>query len=199
MVVKLAKKTYYEKLLKSAQCEYNAINRFLKAMPKKSPEEVYSSMNAYRKSLVKPLLMSDADYGVIWEKEPYEKNPFHPEECIYPTDKGDLVRSKTEARIADMYFSLGIPYRYEAPLKLKNGKIKYPDFTLLDVSNRCEYYHEHMGCMEEEGYRSSNIVKIEDYMESGIFTGKNLILTFETEYSSLSIKELRNNIKKIFC
>ena len=32
-----------------------------------------------------------------------------------------------------MYYELGIPYRYEAELRLRNGKRKYPDFTLLNT------------------------------------------------------------------
>ena len=195
---KLAKKTYYEKFLKEAKREQRATSLYLRGVNGRSPEDVFSTMNDYRKELVIPLLMSDADYAKMWENMPYEKNPYHAEECTQPTDKGDLVRSKSEARIADMYYALGIPYRYEAPVKLKNGKIKYPDFTLLKLPERTEYYHEHMGLMEDEFYRSSNITKLNEYAESKIFTGNNLILTFETDYAPLNIKSLRKNVKEIF-
>ena len=50
---------------------------------------------------------------------------------VYETKKNELVRTKSEMMLADMYYELGIPYRYEAQLLLKNGKKKYPDFTLL--------------------------------------------------------------------
>lgn len=198
LVRKLAKRTYYEKLLKEAKHEQRAISSYLREIGEKSPEDVFSSMNDYRKGLVDPILMSDEDYAKMWEAMPYEKNPYHPEECTQPTDKGDLVRSKSEARIADMYYAMGIPYRYEAPVKMKNGKIKYPDFTILKLPERTEYYHEHMGLMEDEIYRSNNITKLNEYAESKIFTGNNLILTFETEYAPLNIKSLRNNVKEIF-
>ena len=55
---------------------------------------------------------------------------------MYPTKKDENVRSKSEVMIADMYYELGIPYRYEAQLLLKNGKKKYPDFTLLKTKTR---------------------------------------------------------------
>ena len=197
LVKKLAQRSYYEKLLKSVQAEERALSLYLSAMTK-APEDIYSSMKVPRKELISPLLISDEDFAQNWENIPYEKNPYHPEERIHPTEKGDLVRSKSEARIADMYYQLGIPYRYEAPLKLKNGKVKYPDFTLLKFPERKEYYHEHMGCMEEDGYRESNIIKLSEYAESGISTINNLILTFETDYSPLNIKYLRNNVKKVF-
>lgn len=195
---KLAQKNYYEKLLKEAKREEKAINSYLKGMEGKRPEEVFASMNKYRKELITPLLMSDEEYAKIWENEPYEKNPYHEEECIHPTEKGDLVRSKTEARIADMYYQLGIPYRYEAAVKLKNGKTKYPDFTLLKLPERSLIYHEHMGIMDDEGYRHNNLIKLQEYSESQIFTGVNLLLTFESDYAVLNLKDLKKNIKKIF-
>lgn len=198
LVFALAQKTYYEKLLKEAKREHKAISAYLSATEGKSPEDIYSEQNEYRKNIIKPLLLSDFDYAKRWEAVPYEKNPYKPEECIHPTDKGDMVRSKSEARIADMYFALGIPYRYEAPLKLKNGKVKYPDFTILKLPERTLYYHEHLGVMEDETYRCANILKINEYSESQICTGKNLILTFETDYAPLDLRNLRSNIKEIF-
>lgn len=194
----IAKRNYYEKLLRVMTKEERTLIYYLENFGKGKPEKVYDSLSEYRKSLIHPLLVSDEEYSEIWETTPYEKNPYHPEECTQPTEKGDLVRSKSEARIADMYFSLGIPYKYEAPLKLRNGKTKYPDFTLFNVSERKEYYHEHMGMMEDESYLAANLVKLNEYAESGIFTGKNLILTFETDLTALNIKTLRKNIQDIF-
>ncbi len=198
LAAKLAHRTYYEKLLKVLKREHAAICSYLKCIEDKRPEEIYSAMSEYRKQLVTPLLISDKEYARRWESTPYEKNPYHPEECTQPTEKGDLVRSKSEARIADIYYALGIPYRYETPLRLKNGKIKYPDFTLLKLPERSEYYHEHMGIMEDVTYRSANIIKLNEYAASGIFTGKNLILTFEADYAPLDTRELRNILKDIF-
>lgn len=194
----LAQRSYYERVLKEAQREYRAISIFLGQMEGKRPEEIYSDMKLCRKELVTPLAVTDKEYARTWETTPYEKNPYNPEECIHPTDKGDLVRSKSEARIADMYFHLGIPYRYEAPVILENGKKKYPDFTLLKLPERRLYYHEHMGVMEDEFYRHNNMIKLKEYSESNIFVGKNLILTFETDYAPLDIKAVRKNIKDIF-
>lgn len=198
LAAELAKRSYYEKFLREAMREYKAISAYLRGMRGISAEDVYSGMNPLRKAIVEPILISDEDYAARWETAPYEKNPYNPEECIHPTEKGDLVRSKSEARIADMYYALGIHYRYEAPLRLKNGKIKYPDFTILKFPERIEYYHEHMGCMDDEGYRAKNLVKLSEYAESGILTGKNLILTFEADYAPLNIKVLRKNVTGIF-
>lgn len=194
----IAKRNYYEKLKKEAEREVKAIKRFLTAMSGKKPEEVYDYFCKKRQRLVTPLLISDEQFTKRWTEAQYEKNTYHPEECRYETKKGDLVRSKSEAMIADMYYELGIPYRYEAKVVLNDGKIKYPDFTLLKLPERIEIYHEHMGLMEDELYRASNITKLQEYAMSGIITGKNLILTFETDYAPLNIRAIRKNVKSIF-
>lgn len=71
-----------------------------------------------------PLVLTDGMYAEQWIRESYETNPYHPEEKVYPTKKDELVRSKSEVLLADMYYEMGIPYRYEAELRLKNGKGK---------------------------------------------------------------------------
>ena len=53
------------------------------------------------------------------------------EHLIHTTDKGHLVRSKSELVIANELFHLGINYEYEQPfdLELKRGTITiHPDF-----------------------------------------------------------------------
>lgn len=108
------------------------------------------------------------------------------------------MRSKSEAMIADMYYELGIPYRYECPIQLYNGKTKYPDFTLLRMPERKEIIHEHMGCLEEASYRRSNLMKIAEYSESNIYLGVNLILTFETDYLPFNRGSIRSMIIDLF-
>ena len=122
----------------------------------------------------------------------------HPEEKVYPTQKDEMVRSKSEVMLADMYNELGIPYRYEAELCMGSGKKKYPDFTLLKVDTREIIYHEHLGLMDDEKYRKMNLMKLEEYRRNGIFFGKNLIVTFEADGCYLNIKEIRKMIKELF-
>ncbi|WP_026521189.1 hypothetical protein [Butyrivibrio sp. VCB2001] len=100
--------------------------------------------------------------------------------------------------MADMYYDLGIPYRYECKLVLKDGRAKYPDFTLLDVKRRRVIYHEHLGILEDDEYRAKNFIKLNDYSKSGIYFGKNLLMTFETEYCPLNIKDIRENVMEMF-
>lgn len=97
-----------------------------------------------------------------------------------------------------MLYDMGIPYRYEYPVRIYNGKIRYPDFTLLKTKTREVIYFEHFGCMDEEGYRKDTMLKMDEYRASGIYPGKNLIFTYETEDSPLDIKGTRKMLAELF-
>lgn len=194
----LAQKDYENKLYDAAEKELTDINVYLRKYGQSKLEKVYSDMNEYRKCLVDPLVMPDDMFEARWQEEPYEVNPYTPEEKVYHTKKGELVRSKSEVMLADMYYELGIPYRYEAQLLLKNGKKKYPDFTLLKTKTREIIYHEHLGLMDHEQYRQMNLAKLDEYRRNGIYPGKNLIITYEGEGSYLNIREIRQMVKELW-
>ncbi len=193
----LAQKEYMLKLRQEVKEEIEDIGKYL-PRHENSLENVYNKLNDYRKNIVIPMVLSDEQFVMQWEREHYETNPYLPEEKVYPTQKDELVRSKSEVLLADMYYELGIPYRYEAQLKLKNGKRKYPDFTLLKVKTREVIYHEHFGLLDNEEYRQTSLNKLDEYSKNGIYLGKNLIITYEAEGHYLNIKEIKKMIKDIF-
>ena len=84
------------------------------------------------------------------------------------------------------------------PLKLGKGIIRYPDFTILKKKTREVYYFEHFGMMDNDEYRSKCFDKIDEYRKNGIYSGKNLIVTFETENIHLDIKGIREMLRD-FC
>ena len=198
LIKKLVQRNYYEKMLRAFRKEEKGIASYLSSIEGKRPEDIYTSLSKPRQELISPLMLSKEMIAKRWAEASYEKNPYKPDEAIYETKRGDYVRSKSEVIIADIYYELGIPYRYEAAIHLKNGKVKYPDFTALKVSTGKEYYHEHMGLMDDEGYRLINMRKLDEYMKSGINTGDNLILTFESEENPINIPAIRKMIKEIF-
>ena len=59
--------------------------------------------------------------------------------------------------------------------------------------NKLEDIYDHLN-----EYRKLNLIKLEEYRSSGIYFGKNLIVTFEAEGVYLNIKEIRNMAKEIF-
>ena len=198
LIRNLVCRNYYEKMLRALKKEEKGIASYLSGTAGQRPEEIFTSFSKPRQELISPLILSKEMFAKRWAEETYEKNPYKQDEVIYETKRGDYVRSKSEVIIADIYYELGIPYRYEAPVHLKNGKIKYPDFTALKVSTGKEYYHEHMGLMDDESYRLSNMRKLDEYMKAGIYTGDNLILTFESEETPINISGIRKMIKDIF-
>lgn len=198
LAAELAQKDYLQKMYRQIKKELEDIERFLELHEAKELENVYAELNQYRKELVQPLVIPNEMYIEKWEAEPFAANPYHVEEKVYSTKKEELVRSKSEVMIADMYNELGIPYRYEAELRLKNGKIKYPDFTLLNINTREIIYHEHLGMMDDEEYRNINLMKLNEYQKNGIYLGKNLIITYEAKGCYLNMKEIRKMCRELF-
>lgn len=194
----LAERDYLNILMREAKRESKALKKFIKGMSGVRVEEVYEELNEYRKELVKPFIQSDRLFVNEWLDEKYDGNPFSVEERVYETKRGEKVRSKSEVLLADMYYEMGIPYKYEYPAKMFNGKIRYPDFVLLKMPERKLIYHEHLGLLEEKEYRHNNLIKINEYAKSGIRMGDNLIITFETEYAPLILSDVKNVVRNIF-
>jgi energy-coupling factor transporter ATP-binding protein EcfA2 len=93
---------------------------------------------------------------------------FLEEGLIHRTERGDLVRSKSELVIADKLYAAGINYLYEQPVKLGDGKVRYPDFTVVDDATGETVYWEHLGLLEEPAYKLRWEAKLEAYKSSGI-------------------------------
>ncbi len=194
----LASKSYSENLVFRISRELASLNRYIRIVTGNTPEDLYSEMSPARQALVRPLLVTDDELARSWEAAEYTRGTSFPEKKIYPTKKGDLVRSKSEVFFADMYLEMGIPYRYEQELRFPDGEVLDPDFTLWDKKRRQEMYHEHCGKMDDPVYRKRFHEKIDIYRRNGIYTGKNLILTFEGDGTTLNMLEMRNMISEIF-
>lgn len=103
---------------------------------------------------------------------------FLEEGLIHRTERGDLVRSKSELVIGDKLHSRRIDYAYEQPLVLGNGRIRYPDFTIADHARGVTFYWEHLGMLDDPGYRSRWNRKRAEYISADIIpwsegTGSN--------------------------
>ncbi len=70
--------------------------------------------------------------------------------------------------------------------------------TLSDAESVRVVHHEHLGVLEDDEYRGKNLIKLNDYSKSGIYFGKNLLMTIETEYCPLNIKDIRENVMEMF-
>lgn len=191
----LAQKEYYLKMQSECASQLKLIDDFLSSYNPNCFNQVYDSLSTYRKEIVHPLVVSDSEYINQWLNSDYDGNPFSPEEKRYATKQGEYVRSKSEAMIADMYYEMGIPYKYECPLTLAHRK-RYPDFTLLDISSRQEVYHEHLGLLDDSDYIKHNLGKIKEYAENNIFLGTNLLITVESSNFPFNIRLIEKQVKK---
>lgn len=89
----------------------------------------------------------------------------------------------------------GIPYRYQCPFVLKGVGTVYPDFTVLNISQRKEMYWEHLGIMDDNAYVENALKKIVSYEQNGIFPGENLILTYESKMNPINQKVVKGMIQ----
>lgn len=194
----LAQKDYDIELLRRMQSEKSVINEFLNYHENSDADFTFKELNDYRKKLVFPRLISDDEFAENWKMEPFNGKSFRDDDLSnFFTKKGERVRSKSEIIIADMLYDNNIPYRYECPLYLASGEIRYPDFTLLNKHSRRLYYLEHMGMMDNAGYLRDFFRKLSLYSANDIVVGVNLFLTFESSMNPININDLRNTVSSI--
>lgn len=195
LIGSLAQKEYNTRFLRLAERELASLRIAAKKLKVSDADSVYEGMHQGLKPFVKPYLDADEMYARSWQAKEFRECSYRPEAKIFRTEKGEKVRSKSEALIASILLSLGIPYHYEKPLYLGDGKTRYPDFTLLNVKERKEYYLEHFGKMDDSQYVKGCQEKIYEYGKNGIYLGVNLLATFESYEKPLDIEATREMLR----
>ena len=181
LLLDLAKRDYYKQYLKDLQTELKAINGYLERHSENAHTQMYLEKRPGIRALLQPALADRKNRYAAWASAPYERSRKYPERLIYITDGGFYVRSKAEQMIANMYLEEGIPFRYEDPVTLPDGRILYPDFHLFSLLNDAEWYHEHNGQMRNDNYYNRYEQKLRMLRSAGIIPGVNLLQTFEAE------------------
>ncbi len=195
LVKKLAQKEYDQKVLRAVEKELDIVEKCMACYQVAEPETIYENLHDARKKMVVPIWEPDEQYVRNWENVAYQGKGFDENMPEYYTAKKERVRSKSELIIADLLGREGVPYRYEYPLHLKGFGQVYPDFMVLNVSKRKEFYWEHLGMMDDPAYVEKAIQKITMYEQNGIYPGEQLILTHETRKNPLSQKMVRRMIE----
>ncbi len=194
----LAQKDYNRHFLNFAQKELVALEKLEGLLIPCKTDLAFTDLCKGRKELVKPYIIPDEIYLKNWLGQSFQANQYLAEKKVYPTKQGEKVRSKSEAIIANILYDLKIPYHYEKPLKLECGTIAYPDFTLLDLVNRKEKYWEHFGLITKKDYLDKALQKLDYYSRNGIYTGDNLIITFESEDHPLDADVIEAMLRTLF-
>lgn len=132
--------------------------------------------------------------GVLRRAEsevPYAEN------LIHRTEKGHLVRSKSELVIANMLFQSGLDYEYERVLEgeIEQGRLR-PDFSFVTADGDLVLW-EHLGMMQREDYRKGWEWKLKWYETNGFKIGRNLFTSVDDDRGGLDSAELRTTVAKV--
>lgn len=189
----LAQKDYAKKLLKLAKEKWYLLETCINGCDMEELEIFHKQFSQDRQELITPFFLSEEEYIAQWEErlqdKKLEKGKLLIEsERTIETDRGELVRSKSEKILADKLYAMQIPYLYEIPLLLTGFGYVHPDFTVLNKRTKETFYWEHFGMMDNSEYVEKSIKKIESYQKNHIYPGKQLILTYETYTHAVSSK-----------
>ena len=181
----LARAAFARFRLEGIRREKDAVNAYLR-----NTGSIDSSVFFEKYPGIRELLTDERPKSIRikeWMEAPYKKSDIPYSGTLYPTIKGDLVKSRAEQMIADALYLAGIPYRYECGISFNDGKTwYYPDFTILHPITGEIILWEHFGMEELERYRHKNADKMYVYFDNGYIPGKNLISTVSTEHFKLT-------------
>jgi len=192
---KLAQKTYDVKALHLARDEIKALTKLLQSYPDVAVDELYGTLTNVRQEMIRPVITPDEEFLNNWYNTPFTPKEIDDNVPLIITNNGERVRSKSEKCIADRYLYKGIKYKYECPLKLDDGTVLHPDFTLMNMLRRQEVYHEHLGKMDEPEYVTGQITKYFVYERNGIYIGDRLFITAETRKRPVQIDSVDQIIR----
>lgn len=197
LIAALSQKEYDMNILKEIEKQEKRIDRALDLIPNHELEVVYEKLTDAKKVYVKPYVLNDEEYIKAWLSVPYEGKQYKDNLPKFETERGEMVRSKSEKIIADKMHRMGIPYRYEYPVYTKEWGNVYPDFTILKVSSREEVIFEHFGMMDDPEYSNKNLRKIQILARNGYILGKNFLAAFESSEVPLDVKQVEKMLEEL--
>lgn len=196
MAQAIAQRDYNKKITVFLKENIQALKLFTKHYSPQKCENYYKKLPAARKVLIKPTFVDKETYAKQWQAQKFEPNKDFPT-SNYFTTKDEHVRSKSEMIIANLLNTKGIPYHYEAPVKINSSLTFHPDFLCLNKRTRKEFYWEHCGMMDNSEYSGNLVKRLAIYAQKNIIPGKNLILTMETLEQPLNTKDIEKVIETL--
>jgi hypothetical protein len=86
---------------------------------------------------------------------------------VHRSANKELMQSKSEVIVANTLRSLGIEYSHEELLRMPDGSLREPDFTIRRPGQPTVYW-EHLGMLDRAGYRADWEAKLNWYAKHGI-------------------------------
>ena len=165
----IAQRDYDRALREAALKEQASIKELLSIRESDLPEDVFGKLILPRQELAVPHFISDEEYAARWLAKPYTPKGFKEGDPEFHSTDGTRVRSKSEALLGDIFDSYPVPKKFECPVRLHNGKIIHPDYTLLNVRERKEFIWEHFGRADDQSYMDLNELAFFLFRESNTF------------------------------
>ncbi len=129
---------------------------------------------------------------------------FFQEGLIHVTSIGVVVRSMSELAVAEALTSAGQSYEYEKPLTL-GMSTRYPDFTIDDEISGRRIYWEHLGMLENEGYRQRWEAKLAWYLAHGVLPESEgggpagmLVTSKGSGLTGFDLTEIKSTVVRVF-
>jgi len=111
-----------------------------------------------------------------WIDRSYTPNPFHPENLMYHTNGGILMRSNSETKIGNFFEAVGVPYRYDDLVTIYSGHTPdkpfkdtyFADFKAPNLLGGITV-HEHFGAFHFDNYSDNALKRLNDYRRFSIY------------------------------
>jgi hypothetical protein len=121
---------------------------------------------------------------------------------VHRSRNEELMRSKSEVIVANTLRDLGVEYTYEELLRMPDGTVREPDFTIRRSSGPPAYW-EHLGMLDLAGYRADWEAKLGWYRDHDILPwteggGASGTLVWSTEEGGIDSHEIENLARQAF-
>ena len=198
IVLKLQKKYFIEETVKRIDKNCKYMDKLIAGYASVDPEDIMEAAPRAYQSLPKSCFtMVGINNQRGWSYEPYKRYMGYPEQLNNKTLKGDFVRSKSEAIIANMQFVKKIEYHYEEELVL--GEYTFaPDFKIAVKSQRKCKLLEHFGLIGDKDYRDTCMWKIRTYLEFGYRPYEDILFTYDDKDGHINTLDIDKVIES-FC
>jgi hypothetical protein len=197
LIRNIREKYFVKKSITQLRKNKKIMNSLLKDFVPFDPGEIRNNMSTVYREVQIIEWKSIMDLTIEKWKENNECDSFlYPEGLRHISAKGQRVRSKSEAIIADLLDYRNILYKYEEPLNIKGQKF-FPDFTVFRSFDNRIIYWEHFGMMNDMEYKKNMEMKLLAYRNSEIIPWDNLILTFDTEEGNIDVSMISSIIDKM--
>lgn len=197
VITGIKRKRFIEKSMPKLRKDLKILEQFAEKYYPYDPSEILHNLSGIYLNI--PITEFNRDRNIAsleWLDLKEVSSDFFAENLKHITTSGRIVRSKSEAIIANLLDSNHISYKYEVEIDIENKKY-FPDFAIFRKSDNKIIYWEHFGFICNEDYANAMLRKINDYHFAGIILWDNLIMTSDSLEGSIDAKRINNMIKTV--